>query len=154
MNLLSALDKLIKEHGSASILKDHLALFKDQVVLLENQNSSLMKENASLKEQINKLCENEKLLKSKIEEYDSQLHGTSCGINDEEIELMKLISSGLHTIEDLTKSANIGREVIRYHLAELVEKNHLVKSSVPMVGQWWELEQPGRRYLIENNHIS
>jgi protein-arginine kinase activator protein McsA len=46
--LSEQLQKLINEHGSAAILRDHLALFKDQVLLLEKENTRLITENVDL----------------------------------------------------------------------------------------------------------
>ncbi len=49
MGLLASFDALIREHGSASILKDHLALLREQIAALENKSSVLSNENAILK---------------------------------------------------------------------------------------------------------
>jgi hypothetical protein len=78
-SLSEQLQKLINEHGSAAILRDHLALFKDQVALLEKKNVELVAENAILTGKI-KILESEKdqltkdneELRSKIEEYDQR----------------------------------------------------------------------------------
>jgi hypothetical protein len=43
MDLVTAIDKLITEHGSASILRDHLALLRDQAKVLEKENTDLKK---------------------------------------------------------------------------------------------------------------
>ena len=47
--------KLINEHGSAAILRDHLALFRDQVALLEKKASLLGSENTFLQSENQKL---------------------------------------------------------------------------------------------------
>lgn len=47
--LSEQLQKLINEHGSAAILRDHLALFKDQVLLLEKENLRLSNETGTYK---------------------------------------------------------------------------------------------------------
>ena len=60
MNLLSALDKLIVEHGSSVVLKEQLSLFKDEISILSRklsefatENSDLKSENENLKQQLN-----------------------------------------------------------------------------------------------------
>jgi hypothetical protein len=47
--LTDQFEKLITEHGSAAILRDHLALFRDQIKLLGEKIETLEKENARLK---------------------------------------------------------------------------------------------------------
>jgi hypothetical protein len=49
MRLFDHLEKLINEHGSAAILREHLALVKAEQAALERKNSNLCTENASLK---------------------------------------------------------------------------------------------------------
>jgi hypothetical protein len=41
MNPFDTIEKWIKEHGSASILRDHVALLKEQMSNLERENLSL-----------------------------------------------------------------------------------------------------------------
>lgn len=53
--LSEQLQKLINEHGSAAILRDHLALFKDQVALLEKKATALESEHIVLKGENQKL---------------------------------------------------------------------------------------------------
>ena len=47
--LSEQLEKLINEHGSAAILRDHLAMFKDQVMILEKKAAMLETENTIAK---------------------------------------------------------------------------------------------------------
>lgn len=49
MGPIELLDKLIREHGSASILKEHLALFRTQIANLESKIGNLERENMELK---------------------------------------------------------------------------------------------------------
>ena len=49
MNPLSVIEKWIMEHGSASILRDHVALLKEKMADLETENRALKAENAMLK---------------------------------------------------------------------------------------------------------
>jgi hypothetical protein len=49
--LIDTFEKLITEHGSATILRDHIGLLKQQAAALEKQNSSLEAENATLRAQ-------------------------------------------------------------------------------------------------------
>lgn len=75
--LSEQLQKLINEHGSAAILRDHLALFKDQVVILEkkaallvSENTILKAENTELKAKVNQLTKDNEELRNKIQIND------------------------------------------------------------------------------------
>ena len=63
--LSEQLQKLINEHGSAAILRDHLSLFKDQVLLLEKENVKLKSENIILASKI-------EILESKNEKFSKE----------------------------------------------------------------------------------
>jgi regulator of replication initiation timing len=76
MALFKPLEKLITEHGSATILRDHVSLMKAQTSILEKENKALKQENADLKIENNKLrkiidnCEKEN---EKISHTSSEL---------------------------------------------------------------------------------
>ena len=55
LNPLVLLEKAINEHGSATILKERLALAADQFQKLENENRELKKSNKSLHEKVDEL---------------------------------------------------------------------------------------------------
>jgi len=55
MDLFAALEKVITEHGSASVLRDHLALIRDQAKAVEAENARLKKRVAELEVVIQKL---------------------------------------------------------------------------------------------------
>jgi len=50
--LISEIEKLIKEHGSASVLKEHNEFIKSKLAALKEEFSDLEKENSKLKERI------------------------------------------------------------------------------------------------------
>jgi hypothetical protein len=78
------LQKLITEHGSATILRDHLALFKDQVALLEKKEASLESENAILR------AENDEL-KKKIQKYEKHTHDNL--LDENKIKILTFLSN-------------------------------------------------------------
>jgi predicted nucleic acid-binding Zn-ribbon protein len=49
MGIFQDIERLIAEHGSASILRERLALAKDQYTALEKQNAALKESEANLK---------------------------------------------------------------------------------------------------------
>jgi len=48
MNPLDTIEKWISEHGSAAILRDHVALLKEQIAISDREKSVLKEENAAL----------------------------------------------------------------------------------------------------------
>lgn len=79
--LSEQLQKLINEHGSAAILRDHLAMFKDQVSSLEKDNLRLVNEigaykinDEKLTSDIDHLKKENDILRKKIQEYEQGFH--------------------------------------------------------------------------------
>ena len=50
--LITEIEKLINEHGSSTILKEHNEFFKSKLTALKDEFSNLEKENTNLKKQI------------------------------------------------------------------------------------------------------
>ena len=67
LNPLVLLEKVINEHGSSVILKEHLALVKDMLTKVEKENSDLKKELVSAREEIIEL--KAKIPSTKFVEY-------------------------------------------------------------------------------------
>jgi septal ring factor EnvC (AmiA/AmiB activator) len=77
MIILDQIEKLINEHGSATVLRERLALAKDQFSILEKEIVNLRSENAVLTSKVETLqAENQSLkkdneeLRRKIKEYE------------------------------------------------------------------------------------
>ena len=58
MGLLDGFEKLINEHGSATILKERISLANDKYSLLENKNEILKEQNSVLEQKV-KMLESE-----------------------------------------------------------------------------------------------
>jgi Skp family chaperone for outer membrane proteins len=168
--LSEQLQKLINEHGSAAILRDHLALFKDQVVLLEKKNIDLTAENAALVSEIHSLQSKIEILgtkvqqltkdneefREKIQNYEQPNHANL--LDETKIDILKLLfkQDKLPT-EEIAQIMGYAIQTTKFHLEEL-KLNQMVKdipytrNRKPVVG--WYLQQEGRRYLIENKIAS
>ena len=66
MGLLDHFEKLINEHGSAAILREHLALVKTEQLTLERKNSDLQTENEKLRSENAELHKDIGVLKNQI----------------------------------------------------------------------------------------
>jgi DNA-binding transcriptional ArsR family regulator len=153
--------KLINEHGSAAILRDHLAMFKDQVLMLEKENLRLINESGAYKVSEEKLKsdiehlqkENEKL-RSKIQESEqSAVHGNLLDKVKTNI-LVALTKQDWNYAEHISRSLGISIQVVQFHLDELQNKNMVCASYSVVDAAEWSLDHEGRRYLIENGLIS
>ncbi len=165
--LSEQLQKLINEHGSAAILRDHLALFKDQVVALEKElvvltkkNAVLESENSTLKAKTDNLQKGNEELRSKIQKYDQRSHGDL--LEKIKVDILVFISNreGAYA-ENIASDLSVGSQVIQFHLEELDKSSYVSNSGVSlMIGGddsspvSWYLEQEGRRYLVNNKLIS
>jgi hypothetical protein len=168
MNPITALaeqfEKLINEHGSAAILRDHLALIKDKSAIFEGEKIKLESENSSLQTKIQALEEkNQQLavlnedLKNKINAYENPIHSELP--SDERINILKFLSEHSNqSVPQISQAVTVGEEVANFHLTEM-KKINFVRSGVARARNGrattgWSLDQEGRRLLIENKIIS
>lgn len=68
MGLLDGFERLINEHGSASILKERIALANDKYAILESENAVLRAENEALRLDNGKLQEQWRALNKQLSE--------------------------------------------------------------------------------------
>lgn len=158
--LSEQLQKLINEHGSAAILRDHLALFKDKVVLLEQKAASLESENVILKAKLdnsesdfNKSQKDNEELRSKIQQYEQPSHGVLL----EEVKVNILLFMAKHEevyAQHVASALKIGLQTAQFHLEELQETNLVSSSYCTDEETPWYLAQGGRKYLVRNNLIT
>lgn len=159
--LSEQLQKLITEHGSATILRDHLALFKDQVVilekkatLLESENAGLKTENRKLKTKIQQLTEENDKLRQKIQKYEHP-HDTLLDKEKTDILLYLHKHIGDSFTFQIAQTLNLSEDIAKYHLEEL-RKNEFVSEGLPTLPAQhsWSIDDNGTKYLIENKLIS
>jgi FtsZ-binding cell division protein ZapB len=77
MGFLDSIEKLINEHGSATILRERIALANDQYAALEKKVIGLQSENERLKSDNSKLQEKIRDLEKRIS-HNSNPHGYVC----------------------------------------------------------------------------
>ena len=70
MIIFDQIEKLINEHGSSSVLRDHLAFLKEQFALLEKENALLKEENKVFKSQFEDSQKDNEELRHKIKEHE------------------------------------------------------------------------------------
>jgi hypothetical protein len=160
--LSEQLQKLINEHGSASILRDHLALFKDKVLLLENENINFRSENVVLVSKIevlqtknDELTKDNEKLRSKIQQYEQPNHTVL--LDPMQVGILKLLFvQDRLTIEQVAIILKIKPQEAKFHLTELLNLKPPYLHIAASIGepQSWYLSQEGRRYVMENKLTS
>jgi len=91
-------------------------------------------------------------LKQKVQGYEKPDDST---LEDIQTKILLCISEDSKTAQEVSTALSTGKEVIKFHLAELEARNMVKSEHVPLgVGDIWSLEQYGRKYLIGNNLIS
>lgn len=152
--LSEQLEKLINEHGSAAILRDHLALFKDHVVIYEKKSFELMAKIAALESNIEQLAKDNEELRIKIQKYEHHSHVTL--LDEIKIKILLLLSKQQDILPDeqIAEIVNINPQIVKFHLQELGISSMVGYASYVGSPRGWYLAQEGRRYLIEHKLIS
>ncbi|MBP7766587.1 MAG: hypothetical protein KA113_15475 [Syntrophaceae bacterium] len=161
MILLDDIEKLINEHGSASILRDHVALLREQIAALE-------RENTTLKQKAIDLTSENKILKSKISEFEIAMQNKQRGqsvseavtknishdnLPEEQIDVLKLIAASITNEEKIIGAANRNTESVRFDLEELREAG-LIEIERVCGFTFCNLTQNGRRYLKKSGLLT
>ncbi len=158
MVLLDQIEKLIKEHGSSSILRDHLALFKDQVVLLEKENTilrgtvrDLQAEKEGLLAKIEYLSDENEWLRKGIPQ-DSESPG---GLLDQpKLDVLKLLFvRDKLSAEGVARTLKMELQMAKFYLEELLKRQMVAMIQVSGRPNRWTLAQEGRRHLIQNRVV-
>ena len=76
--MFEAFEKLINEHGSAAILREHLALVKFQYAAMENKCKDLQTQCDQARQDNAQLSENLGVLKRELQKYEAAGARISC----------------------------------------------------------------------------
>ena len=153
MTLLELFDKWIVERGSAKVQEKHIALFRDQVAAAEAKISVLDNENCNLTTKLEASVKEIEILKKTLKEYETKSHDLT--IEETETKILVFLSSiESGPVKEISSSLNCGETVALFHLEELKGKGMVKSNRVPMLGDYWSLEQPGRKFLIQKGLIN
>lgn len=153
--LFDPIEKLINEHGSAAILRDHVALFRDQLAILKEKFTVLETENKTLKTENQNLKTENKQLKKKIETYEKSNHDNL--LDKAKVKILQLLATLPHNdmlpLDSIMSDCNLSEQAARFHLQEL-EDEFMIESEYNNNITYWSIDHDGRRYLIKNKLIS
>jgi len=156
MGLLDGIEKLINEHGSATILKERIALANDQYAILEKKFEAsalrvteLESENKALRHSLEKA-------NVEIENFRKATEKARGARLDEVKEKILVLLAGREAYEqNIARELGVGNQVAAFHLEEL-ENSGFIGRSLSMTGEEfpWYLLQEGRRYLVTHGLIA
>lgn len=144
------IQKLITEHGSATILRDHLALIKDQVVALEKkvqqlefEKQGLMAENHRLEVQITDLKKEKDALNQNLSESEDY------SLTDIHCRVLDLLFQKPSSVRRICGQLSLATEEVNYYVHELYNEG-LVDPPAPYAHgeEEWRISQDGRKYIM------
>jgi predicted ArsR family transcriptional regulator len=163
MGLLDGLEKLINEHGSATILRERIALANDKYAALEQKLSDA-------ESRIKTLDIDNVRLRSDLDAARAELQtlkAASSRISGQQLDDMKekiLVFLSKHddcVAQQIAQAIGAGAQVVTFHLEEL-NKSKMVSASHTMGSDWmgtqsrtgWFIAHSGRGYLISRGLIT
>lgn len=128
MGLLDAINKLVSEHGSASIMKQRLELLKDQAAVIDKKLATAEAENQRLKK------ENQRLIteNQRLQEEVVKLKAAASSVNDlpkEAVQLLQRIANANGIRADFAASGLSVSQAMLDYLVDLLEQRRLVERS-------------------------
>jgi DNA-binding MarR family transcriptional regulator len=159
MNIFDGLEKLINEHGSATILKERLLLASDKFKALEEKNVELVKANESLSKKLSAFESENALLKSKIVKDNNEANS----IPKEQEKILEMISHSDDTYEEqIVSQTGLNQQTVKYHIDELKLKKYIQMKIIMISDPFSRSKAPniyfitkeGRKYLFDNNLLS
>ncbi|HEX5057553.1 MAG TPA: hypothetical protein VFX02_13785 [Gammaproteobacteria bacterium] len=142
MGLLDGFEKLINEHGSAVILKEHIALANDKYAALERKAAEFEAENKNLKLEVQEL-------RKKLDAFEGATARTDDELDENGQKILLLLSKSraLETAH-IAHSLEISTELAEFHVEELSNAGFISGSYSFYEDASYSLDQEGRRYLI------
>src|SRR5687768_12392588 len=157
MGLLDSIEKLINEHGSATILKERIALANDKYTALERKLSESELRAKQLESEKQHFELDNFKLKEKVRSLEEQLaerHG-QC-LEELREKILTVLSSGREaTSAQIAAMLGVGEQLTTFHLEEL-GKTHFVNATKFYTRQptVWRLGQEGRGYLVNHSLLT
>ncbi len=156
MGLLDGFEKLINEHGSATILKERIALANDKYAALEQKlvASELRANNLESENQrLNVYLEKAKVEIQNLEKLTEQSHGSR--LEEVKENLLKLLAEHPDVeAEQIANALEANAQLITFHLTEL-ENSRFVNGSYSVYDKTtWSIAHDGRGYLVKHGLLA
>lgn len=160
MGWLDPLERLINEHGSASLLRERIALANDQYAVLQGKLDAAEAEKARLNAELESARAEVAELRRHQAEVERQRHDKSARASDlsaERVAVLKAVclNDGA-VVEQIAGIAGLSVQITQWHL-DALSNAHYVSSSTELGMEWMGTENrtdytvypAGRAYLAE-----
>ncbi len=156
MALFENIEKLITEHGSATILRERLELAADKYAVIEKRVNELESENQGLRLQLEKSTKESEALKDRVHSLTSQ-----GGLKDEEEKILLCLATTDGWLPSrrlpsriIAQHLSINKTKVDFYLGQFARREW-VSGSHFWTGQESEyhIADEGRAYLIQTGKI-
>ena len=121
--IFTAIERLINEHGSASIMKERLLLASDRFDALERDHVNITQKNISLRKELAALAERNEYLEAQLKKLKEEKEKNK-GFDDTTKQIVNLMfeKSGDISPEAIARHLDLELGVVKYHFDLLGEK--------------------------------
>lgn len=155
--LLGEIERLINEHGSATILRERLELARDQYEALERTVATLQEDNARLKAEHKRLELNNRELKNQVHDLDKTLsEARGKALTNEEEAIIKLLAHAPHGLvtEQIAASLSMHPTKAAHFLNKLYSSEHVGAAGNYITGQTtYFLHPKGQEYAVTHGFV-
>ncbi len=151
MNIFTAIEKLITEHGSASILRDHINLLKEKFSLLEKENKELESKLEDATKEIDRFNKLTQKPQRAAYQEEEKLNEVTEQILQQFFKTGEEMSPGY-----FASSLSLEISVIEYHFDILIKNGYIDHASSNrsfITGQsstTYLISSKGREYIMKN----
>ncbi len=151
----SDIEKLITEHGSATIKQAHIELLREQIAIRDRRITDLTNQNGTLESRINDLeleAKNHQRLIDNLTKQTQQTKPTTEDRHDIQHRVLLLLSDGNeHPTKKVAIHLDIREQLAKYHLTELLKDDMVRPVSYGFDNDHWQLWPNGRDYLAKRD---
>ncbi len=156
LNIFKKVEDLIKEHGSASVLRDHVALLREQFAISEKKITSLEVRVEQLESELQNCAEEKNRLNEIIKTFQKNQGIKQLDkITEKTLQLFFDKAKELDA-EYLSSALSLQQSVVSYHL-DILRKNKMIvqtRAGAQIMGiespPGFSITSKGREYVIKN----
>lgn len=155
MSLFDNVEKLINEHGSASILRERLLLAEDKYLMLERKISDLQSESTLLRVQLEESLKENADLRKSIEKPSAKPDGFD-KTTEKILKIFFDVSDDISS-NQIAKQLGLKVGVVDYHFDVLKCAKMIIQTRMGISGDsgssppGFGLLPAGREYVVKNN---
>lgn len=156
--LFAPIEKLITEHGSASILREHINLLKEKFSFLEKENSSFKEKSKELESQLDNATKEIKSLKKLNQELQGAAYQEKEKLDEVPEQILQQFFDAERDLplEHFTSSLSLKANIVKHNFDILLNLEYINYASagldLPGLNGFtqYSITAKGRKYIIEN----